>query len=103
MIGVLGQGREAVLPGVPSFAEQGLDIVWDYWLGLFGQAGLPAAEAARFTTAINAALAKPEIVERMRRIVFEPSPGAAEALGARVARDSAFWAPVVRDSGWQLQ
>lgn len=103
VIGVLGREREAILPGVPSFTEQGLDIVWDYWLGLFAQAGLPRAEAARFNTAINAALARPDIAERMRRIVFEPAPGPAEALGARVARDTAFWAPVVRDSGWQLQ
>ena len=103
VLAVLGPKRSAALPDVPTFAEQGQPIDWEYWLGMFVPARTPAADVQRINAAMARALAKPEVRERMAKIVFEPAHGSPEDLAKLVRAGTAFWEPVVKASGWVMQ
>jgi tripartite-type tricarboxylate transporter receptor subunit TctC len=103
VVAVLGAERSPLLPDVPTLREQGHDVVWEYWIGLFAPGGAPAGEIARLNAAVGRALSRPEVQERMKRIVFEPAHGAPAALAERVRADAAYWAPIVKASGWTVQ
>jgi tripartite-type tricarboxylate transporter receptor subunit TctC len=103
VIAVLGSRRSPALPDVPTFAEQGYAIEWEYWLGLYAPAGTAAAEVQKLNAALRRALAKPEVRERMQRIVFEPAPSSPEELAALMRAGTALWEPIVRGSGWVPQ
>lgn len=103
VIAVLGQQRSAALPNVPTFAEQGYKIDWEYWLGLFAPAKTPSAEIQRINAGLKRVLALPDVRERMHKIVFEPAYGTPEELTNRVRAGTALWEPVVKSSGWVPQ
>ena len=103
VLAVLGPRRSAALPDVPTFAEQGYRIDWEYWLGLFAPAKTPTVEIQRINAALGRALARREVRERLEKIVFEPAFGSPEELGELVRAGTAYWEPVVRASGWVPQ
>jgi tripartite-type tricarboxylate transporter receptor subunit TctC len=103
VIAVLGPKRAAALPNVPTFAEQGYKIDWEYWLGMFVPAQTPPAEVQKLNAAIGRALAKPAVRERLDKIVFEATHSSPEDLGRLVRAGTAFWEPVVKASGWVPQ
>jgi tripartite-type tricarboxylate transporter receptor subunit TctC len=94
--------RHPAFPGVPTFREQGLDVVSNSWFGISGPAGLPPAIVERLSREIRAVLADPSLRARFSEIgatVGELSPAAyAEFIAAEVAN----WAPVVQASGAQV-
>ena len=65
--------RSALLPNVPTVAEQGY-AGFDYtlWVGLWGPAAMPAGIAAKINKDVNAALASPDLKERLTRLGTEP-------------------------------
>ena len=65
--------RSSLLPNVPTVAEQGYPG-FDYtlWVGLWGPAALPADIAAKINKDVNAALASPDLKERLTRLGTEP-------------------------------
>ena len=103
VIAVLGPKRSPALPDVPTFAEQGYRIDWEYWLGLFAPARTPSPEIQRINAAVGKALARRDVRERLEKIVFEPAFGSPEELGQLVRTGTAFWEPVVKASGWVPQ
>ena len=103
VIGVLGSTRSASLPNIPTFAEQGYRVDWEYWVGLFAPARTPPAEIQRVNAAMLKALARPHVRERLQKIEFFPAGGSPEALSQLVKTGTDFWEPVVRGSGWVPQ
>jgi tripartite-type tricarboxylate transporter receptor subunit TctC len=103
VLAVLGSKRFSGLPDVPTFAEQGYPINWEYWLGLFAPAKTPGPEVQRLNAALGRALARPDVRERFLKAVFEPAPGSPEQLGLLVQAGTAFWEPAVKASGWVPQ
>jgi tripartite-type tricarboxylate transporter receptor subunit TctC len=65
--------RSSLLPNVPTVAEQGYPG-FDYtlWVGLWGQSALPADIAAKINKDVNAALASPDVRERLTKLGTEP-------------------------------
>jgi tripartite-type tricarboxylate transporter receptor subunit TctC len=65
--------RSPLLPNVPSVAEQGYPG-FDYtlWVGLWGPAKIPADVAAKINKDVNAALASPDLRERLTRLGTVP-------------------------------
>jgi tripartite-type tricarboxylate transporter receptor subunit TctC len=68
-----GEQRSSQLPDVPTVAEQGYPG-FDYtlWVGLWGQSALPADIAAKINKDVNAALASPDVRERLTKLGTEP-------------------------------
>ena len=55
----------------------------------------------QINAAINKALAAPELRERFAKLGLEPSGGTPADLAARMAQDTARWAPIVKASGFR--
>jgi tripartite-type tricarboxylate transporter receptor subunit TctC len=103
VIAVLDQRRSPLLPDVPTFIEQGYKVDWEYWLGMFAPAGTPQANIDRINVALRRALSRPDVRERMQRIVFEPAYSGPAELAEKIRNGMAYWEPVVREAGWVLQ
>ncbi len=65
--------RSPLLPNVPSVAEQGY-AGFDYtlWVGLWGPAKIPQDIAAKINKDVNAALASPDLKERLAKLGTVP-------------------------------
>jgi tripartite-type tricarboxylate transporter receptor subunit TctC len=65
--------RSPLLPNVPSVAEQGY-AGFDYtlWVGLWGPAKIPPDVAAKINKDVNAALASPDLRERLTKLGTVP-------------------------------
>ena len=65
--------RSPLLPNVPSVAEQGYPG-FDYtlWVGLWGPAKMPQDIAAKINKDVNAALASPDLRERLTKLGTVP-------------------------------
>jgi tripartite-type tricarboxylate transporter receptor subunit TctC len=65
--------RSPLLPNVPTVAEQGYPG-FDYtlWVGLWGPAKMPAEIAAKINKDVNAALASPDLRERLTKLGTVP-------------------------------
>ncbi len=97
-----GATRSPLLPDVPTFAEGGLaGVEGTAWFAIYAPARTPEATVRQLNAAVNKALANPELRERFTKLGLEPTGGSAADLGARMAQDTARWAPVVKASGFR--
>jgi tripartite-type tricarboxylate transporter receptor subunit TctC len=98
-IAMSSEQRHPSFPEVPTFREQGFDVVSSSWFGLSGPAGLPAEIVARVHREVMAVLALPETKARFAEFGGTPGDLSPEAFTGFVAAEVARWAPVVRASG----
>jgi tripartite-type tricarboxylate transporter receptor subunit TctC len=97
-----GTSRSPLLPEVPTFTESGLvGVEGTAWFGVYAPAKTPEATVRQLNAAINKALANAELRERLTRLGLEPAGGTPADLAARMAQDTARWAPVVKASGFR--
>jgi len=57
--------RTAALPDVPTMKEQGFDVEFYIWAGVFAPAGLPSDVRDRITAAVRASMQDPEFQKAM--------------------------------------
>ncbi len=95
------QQRSPFLPDVPTFRESGYDLVATGWYGMFAPAKTPADVVARLNKAIVAAVKAPDVRERMLAAGLQPTGTSAAELGQIQRRDSEFWAPAIKASGFK--
>jgi tripartite-type tricarboxylate transporter receptor subunit TctC len=98
-LGVSSAERSPAFPDVPTFREQGFDIVSLSWFGLSGPAGLPPAIVERINAETRALLAKPETRARFDAFGGTPGDMTAARFAAFVQAEYDVWGPVVRASG----
>jgi tripartite-type tricarboxylate transporter receptor subunit TctC len=97
---VTGARRSALLPMVPTFAEQGLP---DYdvplrW-GMTAPAGTARAVVDKLNGALNDALASEDVRQRLAVEGAEPQPGTPEAYAAIIDRELTLWSQLVNAVG----
>ncbi len=100
IVATMGSVRSPFLEGVPTLKESGIDIDVPLWYGLYAPAAVPEATLSRLRGATVAALSSPAAKERLNRLGLEPAPSRPEELLALQQRESAFWEPVVKASGF---
>ena len=90
----------ALLPQVPTLAEQGLEGYESVgWFGLVAPAGTPAAVVARLNAAFVKVMRRRDWWKNCARSGAEPKPGTPEAFGDFIRSESAKWAKVVAEAG----
>ncbi|MBR0663770.1 tripartite tricarboxylate transporter substrate binding protein [Roseomonas hellenica] len=97
-LAVTSPERSPFLPELPTQDELGLQgCQMVFWMGFGLPARIPAAGVERFAAAVNAALALPEVQERLRRAGFELAPSITRPqFAAMIASDIARLGPVAR-------
>ncbi len=95
----LGSKRSALLPNVPTLAEQGVkgfDAVT--YTGLFAPAGVPAEVQHKLVTAVEAALMDPAVVKAFKEMGAERMSLSPQAFAAFVKADTLKWRATARDA-----
>jgi tripartite-type tricarboxylate transporter receptor subunit TctC len=92
--------RSPFLPDIPTFKEAGFAIEGTGWYGVFLPAKTPPDIVARLEKAIVAAVAMPEVKERLLAFGLVPTGTTAAELGKIQKADSELWAPSVKASGF---
>lgn len=83
-VALLAERRTPEFPDTPTAREQGLDMIYSIWSGLFAPAGTPPEFLARMEAACERALRAPAVIEGFRRL--------ATPIVFRNQRDfAAFW------------
>jgi tripartite-type tricarboxylate transporter receptor subunit TctC len=91
----LGQ-RSALMPGIPTLKEAGIDVEADAWNGLIAPAKTPEPIIAKIHGVVAEALADPAIREKLATQFMEPIPTTPAQFRAKIDADLARWAPVIK-------
>jgi tripartite-type tricarboxylate transporter receptor subunit TctC len=100
IVATTGAVRSPLLPDVPTFKQQGFNIVAPMiWFGVYAPAKTPSDVAKRLNDAIVAAVNAPEVQARIRATGYQPTGTNGEALHQVQKADFDFWGPIVKASG----
>ncbi|HEY1361985.1 MAG TPA: tripartite tricarboxylate transporter substrate binding protein [Xanthobacteraceae bacterium] len=99
ILGVSATERHFMAPEIPTFREQGYDVVVGSWRCIVAPKGIPADRLRFLETSILAALQDPEFQAKARQAGFVVQPGDAKATYARWQKDDVQLYPVLLDAG----
>lgn len=99
-LAILDSVRFPQLPNVPTLKEAGFaNAEASAWFGVVAPAKTPASVVNDLNKAINEALKKPELVEKLRNIGTVPMPGSPETFAKFIADERSKWIPVAKSLG----
>lgn len=98
-LGVTTPGESRHVPGVPSFAQQGVaNFEAPTWWAFFGRAGTPQPILARMQQALTQALRDPEVKARIEEQGCDVQAGSAEELNRFFRSEVDKWGRVIRQN-----
>ena len=99
-IAVSSRERVAAAPEVPTLVEQGYpDNVVNTWFGMIVPAGVPRDVINKLNREINAALAMPDVREKILATGLMPVGGTAEQFDTLIRSEMVRWAKVIKARG----
>jgi tripartite-type tricarboxylate transporter receptor subunit TctC len=96
ILAITTRARSALLPGIVTLREAGVDVEADAWNGLIAPARTPEAVITAVRHAVIDALNSPAIREKLAAQIMEPTPTTPAEFRARIEADIARWTPVIR-------
>lgn len=96
LLAVSTAARWSVAPRVPSVADLVRDFDIANWYGVIAPPGTPEAPRQRLFEEISRIVARPEVMEFLARIGFEPAPLPAAEFAAFLRAETGTWRAVVR-------
>jgi tripartite-type tricarboxylate transporter receptor subunit TctC len=106
-IAVLAPSRSAVLPDLPTAAEQGVpEVAISGWYGLFLPKGAPEPIVRKLSSAASAAMDTPSVRERIETLginMIAPERRTPEFLEHFLPAEIAKWAVPIRASGLSME
>ena len=103
VIGVFTKERSPLMPDIPTFAEQGIDVTsGEGWTGMWARAGTPAAEVTRMQNAVRQVLQMPEVRETLSsKLLVHPHFRTGAELEALQRAELQHWEPIIKASGFK--
>ncbi len=99
-IGIAGDKRDAILPDVPTLAEQGYpNTDASNWYALLAPAKTPAAVIAKLNKAVDDALNDPAVHDKLVKTGATPVGGTPEALGTFMRAQYDKWGRIIKENG----
>ncbi len=95
--------RIAAMPDVPTFAEQGIKMPVDSFLGVYAATSMKPELLRQITEATQKLFDNPKTIERIKSVKMEPAYAGPDELRHIVERNVAFWGEQVRLSNFQAQ
>ncbi len=103
IVAVASKTRSPFVPDVPTLIESGFNLSGEAWYGLWAPAKTPPATVEKIKMAIVAALADDTVKKRLDILGLIPSPTDQAGLTAVMKSDAAFWADIVKASGFRME
>ena len=104
ILGTSGSTRSRFAPEVPTFAEQGLkDATHSEWFAFFLPAKATPEVVSRLNAAMKFALAQKDVIDGMAGFGLEAMSSSSAELAELVRRDTAKWAPIVKQVGFTAE
>ncbi|PLP99318.1 tripartite tricarboxylate transporter substrate binding protein [Cupriavidus pauculus] len=101
-VAIVGAQRVKELPNVPTLKEAGIDVpLMPSWYALVGPAGLDPKIVTRLNTAVQSALADPQIKAKLASLYLFPVVGSADTIKQRAMSESKVWGDFIRKRGIQ--
>lgn len=101
LLAIASEQRDPAFPGIPTFREEGFNLVALPWYGLFAPAGTPQAALDRLSKAAMAAVADPAVNKRMVEMGVVPTGYGPDRLAQAMKADFEQWGPIIRASGFK--
>ena len=98
-IAIASPERNPELPGVPTFVEQGYDIVIENWVGLSGPAGIDTSTTSQINETVLAVFATPEVQDRLTELGITHRAMPSAEYTDFVAEQIDVWAPLIAAAG----
>jgi tripartite-type tricarboxylate transporter receptor subunit TctC len=98
-IGTFSEQRSPDMPNTPTMREQGLDLVFPLWTGLFAPAATPAASLDRLDAACRQTLQTPSVMQGMARAAHPIRYLGRAAFTDYVRSEAAKYAELINASG----
>jgi tripartite-type tricarboxylate transporter receptor subunit TctC len=98
-IAIASSERSPSLPNVPTFVEQGYDIVIENWVGLTGPAGIDPEIAAQIHETTEAVLVLPEVVAALKDLGIGHRKISQPEFTAFVGSQMETWKPLIISAG----
>jgi tripartite-type tricarboxylate transporter receptor subunit TctC len=96
--------RSALLPEVPTVAEAGVQgYESGNWFGIFAPAGTPRDIVERVNAAMNKAMARPDIKDKLASQGADALTGSPADLAALVQRELAKFAAIIKAAGMHVE
>ncbi|HEY7241680.1 MAG TPA: tripartite tricarboxylate transporter substrate binding protein [Burkholderiales bacterium] len=103
-LAVLLEKRSALAPDVPTIAEAGVpQVTVRQWAGVFGPPKLPRPIVERLNREVNAALKRPEVLEKLQGYGYAAEGSTPERLFEINRDDLALWRKLVAQAGLPLE
>jgi tripartite-type tricarboxylate transporter receptor subunit TctC len=93
-LAVSSEKRYASIPEVPTFKEQGFDVVTTEWFGVLAPAGTPKPIVDKLNAEMSRIMKSPDLGERLTAIELTTSTPA--ELDAFIAAETSRWAPLIK-------
>ena len=100
-IGISSETRYASVPEIPTFKEQGIDLVTTEWYGLLAPAGTPPPVIDKLNAEMKRIMALPNMGDRPTAIELVTSTP--EELGAFIRSETDRWAPLIKQLGLKAE
>ena len=100
-IGISSETRYASVPEIPTFKEQGIDLVTTEWYGLLAPAGTPRPIIDKLNGEMKRIMALPNMGDRLTAIELVTSTP--EELGAFIRSETDRWAPLIKQLGLKAE
>jgi tripartite-type tricarboxylate transporter receptor subunit TctC len=102
-LGVMANERMRSHPDIPTFREQGIDLVAEHWWGLLAPRGTPQGVVARIAAAIPGVLGTAEMTPRLEALAVIPRSDGPAPFGERIRQDIARYGQIARSRGITAQ
>lgn len=97
-VGVLAEQRSRDMPDAPTLREQGFDLSFGLWTGIFAPAGTPEPVLARLEAGCERTMTAPVVVEGMTRVGHAIEFRGRAAFTAFVRNEVATYARLLQEA-----
>lgn len=102
VIAILNLERAKMLPDMPTAIEQGYDVEYPSWLGVFAPAATPPALVSRIHAEFVKAVRSPDVLKQLEAQGSIPVGNTPEVFRMRLVSELARWKKVVQEKGLKL-
>lgn len=95
-LAVTSPQRIAILPEVPTMAEQGVDLNITFWSGLLAPAGTPRAIIDKLAAEVQRIVKLPDVRARMLALAIDPVGSSPEEFTKVIATEIPLWTGVAK-------